>query len=410
MNKVPAARSGSKEERANQRNAVLAGFLGWTLDAFDFFILVFVLVPVAHEFHRPVKDIALTLTASLAFRPVGAALFGFMADRWGRRVPLMLDIIFYSVVEVASGLAPNYTVFLILRAIYGIGMGGEWGVGASLAMESAPERWRGLLSGMLQEGYACGYLVAAVVYAAVFPHWGWRPLFFIAGIPALLVLFVRVKVKEPEAFKTSRAADWKSYWGVIRKNWKRFAYIVLLMTMMNLLSHGTQDLYPTFLHLQRGFSPGTVATITVISMIGAILGGLAFGFFSDRSGRRRSMIIAVIAAVVVIPLWVYGHSLGVLMLGAFLMQFMVQGAWGVIPAHLNELSPGALRGFFPGFAYQVGVLFASSVEYIEATMAEHLGYGGALALLALAVLVGAAIVIAAGPEARGVSFVKVDGG
>jgi MFS transporter, SHS family, lactate transporter len=404
---TPASSSGpTREERAAARNAVTAGFLGWTLDAFDFFVLVFVLVPVAHEFHRSIKDVALALTASLAFRPVGAAIFGFMADRWGRRLPLMLDIIFYSVIEVLSGLAPNFTVFLILRAVYGIGMGGEWGVGASLAMESAPTRWRGVLSGLVQEGYACGYLIAALAYGAVFPHWGWRPLFFIGGIPALLVLFVRAKVKEPEAWKTSRTTDWKGYARTIRKNWKRFVYIVALMTMMNLISHGTQDLYPTFLRLERGFDARTTAAITVISMIGAILGGLAFGLFSDRSGRRKSMIIAVIAAAVLIPLWIYSPSLGLLTVGAFLMQFMVQGAWGVIPAHLNELSPGALRGFFPGFAYQLGVLLASSVEYVEAALAERLTYGGALAVLAAAVLVVGAIVIAMGPEAHGVSFIS----
>jgi SHS family lactate transporter-like MFS transporter len=402
---VPVA--SSSEERANQRNAVLAGFLGWTLDAFDFFVLVFVLVPIAHDFHKSVADIALALTASLAFRPVGAAIFGLMADRWGRRLPLMLDLVFYAVIEVLSGLAPNYTIFLILRALYGIGMGGEWGVGASLAMESAPVKWRGVLSGLLQEGYAFGYLIAALVYGLVFPHWGWRPLFFIGGLPALLVIFVRAKVKEPEAWQKSRSADWSGYWRIIRRNWKRFAYIVVLMTMMNLMSHGTQDLYPTFLHLQRHFEPGIIATITIISMIGAILGGFVFGLLSDRHGRRRSMIAAVIAAALVIPLWAYAPSIGWLTLGAFLMQFMVQGAWGVIPAHLNELSPGALRGFFPGFAYQLGVLFASSVEYVEATMANQLGYAGALALLAAVVLVLGATVIIAGPEARGVSFVSI---
>lgn len=395
----------SAEERANQRNAVAAGFLGWTLDAFDFFLLVFVLVPVATEFHRSVPAIALTLTASLAMRPVGAAIFGLVADRWGRRLPLMLDILFYSVIEVLSGLAPNYTVFLILRALYGIGMGGEWGVGASLAMESAEASKRGMLSGLLQEGYAFGYLLAALAYWGIFPHWGWRPLFFVGGLPALLALFVRAKVKEPEAWQKSRSTDWKEYGRAIRRNWKRFVYIVILMTMMNLISHGTQDLYPTFLRVGRHFSPRITAVITIISMVGAILGGIAFGLLSDRKGRRRAMIVAVILAAVAIPLWVYAPSLRLLAAGAFVMQFMVQGAWGVIPAHLVELSPGAVRGFFPGMAYQLGVLFASSVEYVEATMAQHWGYAGALAILAVAVLAVGAVAIGVGPEARGISFV-----
>ncbi len=409
--RVPS-RDPAREERANQRNAVLAGFLGWTLDAFDFFLLVFVLVPIGAEFHRSVPEMALALTASLAFRPVGAAIFGLLADRWGRRLPLMLDIVFYAAIEVLSGLAPNYTVFLILRALYGIGMGGEWGVGASLAMESVTPKWRGVLSGVLQEGYACGYLLAALVYGSVFPHWGWRPLFFIGGLPALLALFVRAKVKEPEAWKQSRTRDWKQYGQAIRRNWKRFGYIVILMMAMNLISHGTQDLYPTFLSAQRHFHPHAVATLTIISMVGAILGGLAFGLLSDRRGRRRAMLVAVVTALAAIPLWIYAPTLRWLAVGAFLMQFMVQGAWGVIPAHLNELSPGALRGFFPGFAYQLGVLLASGVQTLEAWMAVRMamGYAEALALVGAAVLILGAVAIAAGPEARGVSFVSPSSG
>ncbi len=404
MNSPTAPVNAPARDRRNERYAITASFLGWTLDAFDFFILVFVLVPVAHEFHRSVADIAIALTASLALRPVGAVIFGLMADRWGRRLPLMLDILFYAVVEVLSGLAPNYAVFLLLRALYGIGMGGEWGVGASLAMESVPAERRGMISGLLQEGYAFGYLLAALVYWGIFPHWGWRPMFFVGGLPALLVIFVRAKVKEPEAWRKSRAPQWSSYWRAIARNWKRFVYIVVLMTVMNLLSHGTQDLYPTFLKIERHCDPRITSIITIISMAGAILGGLFFGLFSDRRGRRRAMISAAVLGLLLIPLWAYAPSLGWLTVGAFLMQFMVQGAWGVIPAHLNELSPGALRGFFPGFAYQLGVLFASSVEYIEASMAERLGYAGALALLAGVVLLAAVVVMAMGPEAHGASF------
>ena len=408
------------EDRKSARNALVAGFLGWTLDAFDFFVLTFVLIPVAHDFKATIPSfiltlskgsspeipaVALTLTASLAMRPVGAFIFGLMADRYGRRLPLMLDILFYSVIEVLSGLAPTYTVFLILRLLYGIGMGGEWGVGASLAMESVPAKWRGILSGVLQEGYALGYLVAAIVYYAVFPHWGWRPLFFIGGLPALLTLFVRAKVKEPQAWHESRT-DWGGYWRAIVRNRRTFAYLVVLMAMMNLISHGTQDLYPTFLSRQRGFGPHAAAAITIVSMIGAILGGLAFGHFSDRRGRRRAMVTAVLLALVLVPAWILAPWTALIVAGAFLMQFMVQGAWGVIPAHINELSPGELRGFFPGFAYQLGVLIASSVAYAEAVLAERLSYAGAMGLLAAAVLAVGAMVIAAGPEAKGVAFGK----
>jgi len=394
----------SLDDRANQRNVLLAGFLGWTLDAFDFFILVMVLQAVADDLAGgSIPKIALTLTASLAMRPLGALLFGMMADRYGRRLPLMLDIIFYSIVEVASGLAPNYATFMILRLLYGIGMGGEWGVGASLTMESVSPRWRGVLSGLLQEGYALGYLLAALVAYFVYPHWGWRPMFFIGGLPALLTLFIRSKVKESPTWAHSRT-DWPTYWRAIARNWKLFLYLVLLMMMMNSISHGTQDMYPTFLKHQRGYSAQATSVIVIISMIGAILGGITFGFLSDKKGRRRAMVTAVLSALVLIPLWIFAPSTGVIVVGAFLMQFMVQGAWGVIPAHINELSPDAIRGFFPGFAYQLGVLCASSITYMQARMAEHFTYSLVMGVSMTIVLIAGAIVIGLGPERRGVVF------
>src|SRR5579884_614453 len=392
-----------RAERANQRNALLAGFFGWTLDAFDFFVLTYVLSDVARDFHRTRPDIALTLTASLAMRPVGAIIFGLLADRYGRRLPLMLDVIFYSVVEVLSGLATGYRMFMVLRLLYGIGMGGEWGVGASLTMESVPARWRGILSGLLQEGYALGNILAAVAYFTIFPHHGWRALFFVGELPALLSLFIRAKVKESAAWHATRT-DWSTYWSVVRRNWRRFVYLVVLMTMMNFMSHGTQDLYPTFLSKQRGYDPHATAIISIITMIGAICGGLAFGAYSDRKGRRRAMITAALLGVAVIPLWILSPMTALLIAGGFLMQFMVQGAWGVIPAHINELSPGELRGFFPGFAYQIGVLFASSISYIEPVLGERFSYTQSMGLLAAAVLSLAAIVVYFGPEAKGVHF------
>jgi MFS transporter, SHS family, lactate transporter len=394
------------EERANQRNALLAGFLGWTLDAFDFFVLTFVLAPIAKEFHLDVAHIALAITASLATRPIGAFIFGLLADRYGRRLPLMLDILFYSAVEVLSGFAPNFKVFLILRLLYGIGMGGEWGVGASLALESVPAKWRGLLSGMLQEGYALGYLLAAVAYWTVFPHWGWRALFFLGGAPALLTLFIRAKVKESSAWLASRSErhDWRDYAREVFANRRRFLYLVILMAAVNFISHGTQDLYPTFLQQQRGFSPKLTSIITVVSMVGAICGGLAVGLLSDRWGRRRSMAGALLGGIALIPLWVFAPSLAWILIGAFTLQFMVQGAWGVIPAHINELSPDRLRGFFPGFAYQIGVLIASPLPTIQAHVAQRIGYATTMAASAATVLIFGAIVILAGPEAHRIKF------
>ena len=398
----------AQNERANQRNAVLSGFLGWTLDAFDFFVLVFAVSAIAKDFHRSIPAIALTITASLAMRPVGAIIFGVLADRYGRRGPLMANIVFYSLMEICSGIAPTYGTFLILRMLYGIGMGGTWGVGASLALESIPGKWRGLVSGLLQEGYATGNILAAICYYTLFPRWGWRPMFVVGAIPALLILFICSKVTESDAWKTSRT-DWTTYTRLITNNWRLFLYLVMLMAAMNFMSHGTQDMYPTFLQRQRQMSVNGTALVTIISMIGAICGGATFGLFSDRWGRRRSMVTAALLGTLTIPLWVFAPKLWLIILGAFAMQFMVQGAWGVIPAHITELSPGQLRAFFPGFAYQLGVLIASSVGYIEAVMGEHFPYAASMGLLAATVLVTAGIVIWFGPEARGVSFMGADG-
>src|SRR6187399_346215 len=319
--------------------ALIASFLGWTLDAFDFFVLVFVLPAVATEFGRTVPDIALAITVTLAFRPLGALIFGLMADRYGRRLPLMIDLVFYSLVEVLSGLAPDYTTFLVLRALFGIGMGGEWGIGASLAMEKVPPRWRGVLSGFLQEGYATGYLLAACCYFFVFPRWGWRPMFFIGGLPALLALFVRFRVKESRVWEKKKAESWRHLGRGIVAQWRLFLYLVALMTAMVAVAHGTQDMYPTFLKVERGFSAQTVAKIAVVYNVGALIGGIVFGFVSDRYGRRFTMITSLLLGVLVIPLWAYAPTAAGLVTGAFLLQFMVQGAWGVIPAHITELSP-----------------------------------------------------------------------
>jgi MFS transporter, SHS family, lactate transporter len=384
--------------------ALIAGYLGWTLDAFDFFLVVFCLTDIGRDFHVTDREMALTITVTLAFRPVGAFLFGLLADRYGRRLPLMLDLIFYSIVEVASGFAPNFTTFIILRALFGIGMGGEWGVGASLAMEKVPPRLRGLLSGFLQQGYAMGNLLAAGCYFLLFPRFGWRPLFFIGGLPALLALFVRMHVKESEVWERTRSRSWGHLGSAIAANWKMFLYIAFFMMTMNFASHGTQDMFPTFLRRQWHFDVGQRSAVTAVSMIGAIIGGTLCGWFSDRWGRRRVVIIALLCATAVVPLWAFAPTLGLLFLGAFLIQFFVQGAWGVIPAHLAELSPDSVRGFLPGFGYQCGVLLASSVTYIEAVFAEHTSYAVAMAATAATVFLMAVIGAAVGPERRGTEF------
>jgi SHS family lactate transporter-like MFS transporter len=390
--------------RSNASFAVVAGFLGWTLDAFDFFVVVFVLSAVAKSFGRSIPTIALTLTITLAMRPVGAFIFGLLADHYGRRLVLLANVAFFSLMEVMSGLAQSYTQFFLLRLLYGIGMGGNWGVGASLAMESAPPKWRGILSGLLQEGYALGNVLAAITYYTVFPRWGWRAMFFVGAAPGLVTMLICLRVEDPRAWQESRT-DWSSYRRAIFKNSGLFLYLVALMAAMNLISHGTQDLYPTFLQRQRHFDVNTTALITGLSMFGALLGGIVFGHFSDRRGRRHAMVCAELLGLAAVPLWIMARSQPLILLGAFVMQFMVQGAWGVIPAHINELSPPQLRGFFPGFAYQLGVLIASSIGYIEALLGEHFSYSISMGSLAVVVLCFGVAVISAGPEAKGVSFV-----
>lgn len=396
-----------RASRANSRNAVIAGFLGWTLDSFDYFILTFVLVQIGAEFHRSVVDMSWTITGGLLARPIGALIFGLMADRYGRRLPLMIDVLFFSIFEVLCGFAPSYRSFLVLRLIFGVGMGGEWGVGASLAMESVPAKWRGMLSGLLQEGYALGFLLASIAFWTIFPRWGWRPMFFIGGLPALLVFFIRAKVKESDAWKAEAALgkSWREYFRAVAANWKRFVYLTLLIAALAFMSHGTQDFYPTFLQLQHHFSPQATAIVNAISMVGAIIGGIVVGLYSDHFGRRRAMITSTLMAILVIPLWMFGApTIAMAAIGAFVMQFMVQGAWAVVPAHINELSPGALRGFFPGLAYQLGVVIAAGSSTIEAKLGLHFTYAQAMGGFAAVAFIVGSIVIAAGPEAHRVAF------
>jgi MFS transporter, SHS family, lactate transporter len=389
---------------SDHRPAVVAGFLGWTLDAFDFFLVVMTLTAIGATFGKSDKDIAVTLLLTLGFRPVGAVIFGLIADRYGRRLPLMLDLVFFSIIEVLSGLAPNYVTFCVLRALFGIGMGAEWGVGASLVMEKVPVKHRGIFSGLLQQGYAAGYLLAALCYFFVFPRWGWRPLFFIGGLPALLALYIRSQVSESETWQRSRAGSWSDLGRILAANWKTFLYITILMALMNGVSHGTQDLYPTLLKRDWGFQTTGVVALTAISMIGALTGGLVCGWLSDRIGRRRMIVAALAGALVLIPLWAFAPNVYLLGLGAFLMQVMVQGAWGVIPAHITELSPDAVRGVLPGLGYQCGAMIAGWMPVIGAAIASKTGYSWAMAVTAGTVFVLCAIVAWVGPERRGVIY------
>lgn len=393
-------------KKGGAHHAVLAGFLGWTLDAFDFFVVVFLIDTLAHQFGVPKKDIVRTLMATLAMRPVGAVLFGLLADRYGRRIPLMANVLYFSLVEILCGFSPNYTFFLVMRALFGIGMGGEWGVGASLAMEAAPVRWRGILSGILQSGYSIGYLLAALAARFLLPAWGWRAMFWAGAVPALLALYIRAKVPESEAWKENRADSTGAVLRAVATEWKRFAYLVVLMTFMMFLSHGTQDLYPDFLQSIHRVSAAVRANVAIIYNVGAIVGAIAFGHFSQVAGRRKSMVSALGLSLLVIPMWAFGAKLSVLIAGAFLMQAGVSGAWGVIPVHLNELSADAARGLMPGLAYQLGILFASSTNSLEYALQERVGYARAIASFEVVTIFTLAILLWFGSEAHGRNFVR----
>lgn len=387
------------------RHAVLAGFLGWTLDAFDFFIVVFLFDTLAEKFGVTKKDIVLTTTFTLAMRPFGALLFGLLADRYGRRIPLMANVIYFSLIELLCGFAPNFTTFLILRALFGIGMGGEWGVGASLAMEAAPVRLRGILSGILQSGYSIGYLLAAVAIRFLFPIWGWRPMFWIGALPALLALYIRTKVPESEAWKENRAVSTADVLRAIGAQWKRFAYLVVLMTFMMFLSHGTQDLYPDFLHEVHKMSAPLRANVAIIYNVGAVVGAIIFGHLSQIKGRRLSMVCAMALSLFVIPFWAFGGSLVVLVIAAFVMQAGVQGAWGVIPVHLNEMAADSARGLMPGLAYQLGILLAAPTNTIQYALRDRVGYQWAIAGFEVVTIVTLALLLWMGTEQHGRSFV-----
>ncbi len=391
-----------------QWRAFAAAYLGWTLDAFDFFLLVMVVGAIAADFHPQISSVSFAVFLTLATRPIGALLFGLIADHYGRKPALMGSILLFAVMELLTGFAPSLASLLVLRAIFGIGMGGEWGVGASLVMETVPERTRGLVSGILQQGYPMGYLFAALAYALVFPRYGWRGMFVIGSLPPILVVLVTMGVRESPGWlsqrgRTSGVARWGAMWTTLRERWPLFLYMAALMAVFNCFSHGSQDFYPSgFLQKQRGFSVTTASELTMIGCVGAIAGGLLFGILSQRFGRRRSMAAAALLSLPMIPLWIGAGTFGGLAAGVFLMQFAVQGAFGVVPAHLNELSPASVRGTFPGLAYQLGSLGASYMGPFQTHLAEarHGSYSFALGWVEG---IGALVLVAmalCGPENR----------
>jgi SHS family lactate transporter-like MFS transporter len=437
-----------------QKHVVAASYLGWTLDAFDFFLLVFVLKDVASTFHAPIATVTIALTLTLGFRAIGAFIFGRLADRYGRRPILMIDVAIYSALALATAFSPNLIVFFVLRALFGIAMGGEWGVGASLTMETVRPASRGLVSGILQSGYPCGYLLASVVFAVLYPTIGWRGMFMVGVIPALLILYIRRHVPESPGWSERRASSQPApslaggaeagmlalylasfvaaiwllptlgVWsfaitlvpmvaavGYFRRSWKIALFAIVLMTAFNFFSHGTQDLYPTFLQVQRHFDHTTVSLIAIVYNVGAIAGGILFGALSQSYGRRRMMAITAVLSIVAAPLWAFAPSALLLGVGAFLMQFFVQGCWGIVPAYLNEISPPDARGTFPGTVYQLGNFIAASNAPIQAAIAgAFLGrYSIGLVAVAIAAAIVIAVLTAFGREARDIDLTQAPG-
>jgi SHS family lactate transporter-like MFS transporter len=391
----------------SQRNVVIAAYLGWTLDAFDFFLMVFMFKDIAKELHSSMQLVATAVFLTLAARPVGAFLFGRIADRFGRKPALMWNILAYSLLELASGFAPSMTALLAIRALFGIAMGGEWGIGSALTMETIPASARGFVSGLLQIGYPSGFLLATLANDMFYDRLGWRYMFMLGAAPAVLVFFIRRGIDESPAWQRLKLAPRLGLFEVLKRDWKLALYTVALMTAFNFFSHGSQDAYPSlFLKVQHGFDTQVTSHIVILANLGAIGGGLFFGFLSEKIGRRRAMMLGALIALPALPFWAFGSSPLILGIGALLMQFSVQGTWGVIPAHLNELSPPEARGTFPGFVYQLGNLLAAVNLNLQVAIAEAHGnnYGLAMASVVGVVAVVITLLVFFGPERRGVSM------
>lgn len=409
---VPASRLTS-----DQRNAFAASLLGWMMDAFDYFLIVLVYADIGKDFGVPLERMAFLTTVTLIMRPVGAYLFGLWADRVGRRIPLIVDVCFYSLVGFLCAFAPNFTVLFVLRLLYGIGMGGEWGLGAALTMEKVPPHRRGFFSGMLQAGYSAGYLLATLAFLLVNSVLGlsWRWLFVLSLVPALISLIIRTRVKESEVWETTREKMIKNRTSIRQvflngKVLRRFVYLVLLMAAFNWMSHGTQDIYPTFLksteHGGVGLAASVAGLIAVIYNIGAIVGCVLLGTLSDRwrHGRKGTIILGAALTLPIIPIFAFSTTAGWLCLGSALIQATTQGAWGAIPAHLNEMSPNAIRGFYPGVTYQLGNLIAAFNLPIQQALSGSVGYPTAMAVTVAGAAVAVIVLTSVGKHATAVEF------
>ncbi|CAI6334133.1 unnamed protein product [Periconia digitata] len=360
----------------------LVAFCAWTWDAFDFFTVSLTVGPLAKTFGKTNTDITWGITLVLMLRSVGSIIFGLAADKWGRKWPFIINNVLFIILELGTGFTQTYNQFLAVRALFGIAMGGLYGNAAATALEDCPEEARGLMSGILQQGYAFGYLLATVFARAFVNTVGheWRPFFWFGAGPPVLIILFRLCLPETQAFQerqrlreaTPNSAKIFIQEGkvALRRHWLLLIYLVLLMAGFNFMSHGSQDLYPTMLTNQYNFSADAVTVTQVVANLGAIAGGTTIGYCSSIFGRRFSIIfISVIGGALLYPYTFVSNER--IMAAAFFEQFCVQGAWGVIPIHLMELSPGSFRTFVVGTSYQLGNLVSSASSTIESTIGER---------------------------------------
>ncbi|KIV83176.1 hypothetical protein PV11_05226 [Exophiala sideris] len=360
----------------------LVAFFAWSWDAFDFFTVSLTVSDLAETFDKSTTDITWGITLVLMFRSVGSTIFGIAADRYGRKWPFIINNVLFIILELGTGFTQNYKQFLAVRALFGIAMGGLYGNAAATALEDCPEAARGLISGMLQQGYAFGYLLATAFSRGLVntTSHGWRPLFWFGACPPILIILFRLCLPETNTFRARQAlrAEQGSLAGTflsegrvaLKRHWLLLIYLVLLMAGFNFMSHGSQDLYPTMLTNQFQFSANAVTVTQVVANLGAMTGGTIVGYCSQIFGRRFSIIfICVIGGALLYP-YTFVTTKAVIA-AAFFEQFCVQGAWGVIPIHLMELAPGSIRTFVVGTSYQLGNLASSASSTIESTIGER---------------------------------------
>lgn len=401
------------EVQPEQWRTLLASWAGWVLDAFDFTLVLLVLGDIAKAFGVGLVAMGIVLTGTLIGRLFGGILSGVWADRVGRRTPLMISILAYSLFELLSGFAPTYIVFLIFRFLFGIGMGGEWAAGTSLAMESWPKRSRGIASGFLQGGWPVGYLLATIVYGIVFPVWGWRALFFIGAAPALLVLFIRSRVKESpvwlESHRQLQREGRRPGLSLLRLFHRDTMATTLhasaVMGAMLFSYAAISSFWPTFLSSTLHLSVSDKTLFLILLNLGSLAGYWTAGWISERAGRRPTLVGFALLSACFIPLYVLTTVRTLVMIGGILMGAIGIGLWGVVPAYLTERFPTSIRGVGPSTAFHIGAVLGSFTPTLQALLVRNgltLAHSMGVTILAAALILAALVFF--GPEPRGREF------